>query len=317
MIICPNCGRENEDEYKYCLGCGTVLPRAEAKPPAEQQLKCTNCGAAVPPNFKFCGECGTPVATQPTTEQHRGGSPATGDRPTNPEPPPAVAASGPTTPQKSSANRVGDLVVIKPDGTEGAKIPITPGEVKLGRSSEYQVLEADPFLSPHHASFITNESGHILRDAGSLNGVFIRITTEVELQDGDYIRVGQELLQFRLASETRPILAPSNDGKTLTAGSPENGAWGRLSLISGPEMETRAFVLNQDEVTLGREVGDILFRDDGFVSGRHARVAKVEGRVFLKDLGSSNGTYVRVRGERHVGAGDLILMGQQLFRVEV
>ena len=27
MIICPNCSRENEDHYKFCLGCGTELSK--------------------------------------------------------------------------------------------------------------------------------------------------------------------------------------------------------------------------------------------------------------------------------------------------
>ncbi len=309
MIICPNCARENEDEYKYCLGCGTVLPRpsektAEPAAPAEPEVvECSNCGANIPPNFKFCGECGTPVQPQPTMEEHRAA-----ERPTNPEPPSAVADVGET---------LGDLVVIRPDGTEGAKVPVLKGEVKLGRDSSYSVLESDPFLSPHHASLISDGSGHVIRDAGSLNGVFLRITAEVELQDGDYIRVGQELLRYRDLSSAEPIVAPANDPKTQTNGSPDSGYWGRLALISGPDVESRAFVFNSDEVIIGREVGDIRFRDDGFVSGKHARISRIDGRVYLKDLGSSNGTYVRIRDERRVSGGDLILMGQQLFRLEV
>ncbi len=309
MIICPNCGRENEDEYKYCLGCGTVLPRSEAEESEPDTTTCSNCGADVPPNFKFCGECGTPVQQKETKEANR---------PTNPEPPPVEdpSSTAPTAAGKA-ADKIGDLVVIKPDGTEGAKIPITSGELRLGRDSEYEVLSSDPFLSPHHASLISDDSGHVLRDAESLNGVFIRITTEVEVQDRDFIRLGQELLQFRLIDQADPIVAPAEDEKTLTGGSPDAGNWGRLSLISGPDKESRGFVFSSDEVVIGREIGDILFRDDGFVSGKHARIAKVDGRVYLKDLGSSNGTYVRIRGERHIGRGDLILMGQQLFRVEV
>lgn len=310
MIICPNCGRENEDEYKYCLGCGTVLPRPVAEESETETLECSNCGAEIPPNFKFCGECGTPVQQTATKEANR---------PTNPEPPPVSSDPGSTAPTAAgvAADKIGDLVVIKPDGSEGAKIPINDGELKLGRASEYEVLSSDPFLSPHHASLISDESGHVLQDADSLNGVFIRITTEVELQDTDYVRLGQELLQFRFVSEAEPIIPRAEDEKTLTGGSPDSGYWGRLSLISGPDKESRGFVFSSDEIIIGREIGDILFRDDGFVSGKHARIAKVDGRVYLKDLGSSNGTYVRIRGERHIGRGDLILMGQQLFRVEV
>ena len=33
MIICPNCSRENEDHYKFCLGCGTELSKAAAAKP--------------------------------------------------------------------------------------------------------------------------------------------------------------------------------------------------------------------------------------------------------------------------------------------
>ncbi|MEZ4475644.1 MAG: hypothetical protein R3F60_33570 [bacterium] len=32
MIICPHCKRENEDHYKFCLGCGTEISRADAGP---------------------------------------------------------------------------------------------------------------------------------------------------------------------------------------------------------------------------------------------------------------------------------------------
>jgi pSer/pThr/pTyr-binding forkhead associated (FHA) protein len=67
---------------------------------------------------------------------------------------------------------------------------------------------------------------------------------------------------------------------------------------------------------MGRERGDILFPEDGYVSGTHARITLRDGRVYLADVGSSNGTFLRVRGERAVSSGGFILMGQQLFRAE-
>ncbi|NMC70353.1 MAG: zinc ribbon domain-containing protein, partial [Myxococcales bacterium] len=27
MIKCQNCGTENKDQWKFCLGCGSELPR--------------------------------------------------------------------------------------------------------------------------------------------------------------------------------------------------------------------------------------------------------------------------------------------------
>ncbi|MEM7607319.1 MAG: zinc-ribbon domain-containing protein [Myxococcota bacterium] len=84
MIVCPRCGKENQDHYKFCLGCGAELPRDQAQPksftaptpPAGVEavdaapagaapagpVSCPVCGADVPPNFKFCGSCGHDMA---------------------------------------------------------------------------------------------------------------------------------------------------------------------------------------------------------------------------------------------------------------
>jgi pSer/pThr/pTyr-binding forkhead associated (FHA) protein len=82
-------------------------------------------------------------------------------------------------------------------------------------------------------------------------------------------------------------------------------------------METAAYPLRNPEVLLGRERGDVVFRDDGYVSASHARVVARDGRVFLSDLGSSNGTFFRMRQSRTVPAGSFLLIGQQLFKVEL
>jgi pSer/pThr/pTyr-binding forkhead associated (FHA) protein len=53
------------------------------------------------------------------------------------------------------------------------------------------------------------------------------------------------------------------------------------------------------------------------VSGLHARITLREGRVYLADLGSSNGTFLKVQGERPLINESFVLMGQQLFRVNL
>ena len=49
----------------------------------------------------------------------------------------------------------------------------------------------------------------------------------------------------------------------------------------------------------------------------HARVSLRDGRVFLTDLGSSNGTFIKVNGERTVGHKSFVLLGQQLLRLNL
>ena len=100
-------------------------------------------------------------------------------------------------------------------------------------------------------------------------------------------------------------------------GSPNPGYWGKITVIIGEGIDGSAFPLLGDSVTLGRERGDINFPDDGYVSGLHARMYTRDGRVYLSDLGSSNGTFIKVQGERAVGDGSFVLLGQQLFRLAI
>ena len=66
MIICPSCGRENQDHYKFCLGCGTELskksnvpvplpepPAPEPPAPATPVPQATPIPAAVPSSSRL------------------------------------------------------------------------------------------------------------------------------------------------------------------------------------------------------------------------------------------------------------------------
>ena len=74
---------------------------------------------------------------------------------------------------------------------------------------------------------------------------------------------------------------------------------------------------DRDVVTIGREGNDINFPEDPFISGRHASLQLVQGMLSVTDLGSRNGTFVRVTGDRVLKHGDYVFLGQQLLRVEI
>ena len=74
--------------------------------------------------------------------------------------------------------------------------------------------------------------------------------------------------------------------------------------------------LTRPELVLGREEGDVTFPDDEFMSRRHAAVKRIGNKARLEDLGSSNGTFVRVRADCELKAGDLLRIGDQLLRFE-
>ncbi|MCA9582659.1 MAG: FHA domain-containing protein, partial [Myxococcales bacterium] len=99
-------------------------------------------------------------------------------------------------------------------------------------------------------------------------------------------------------------------------GGPAEGLLGRISLVIGREATGNAYCVPAEGLHLGRERGDIIFPDDGYVSGLHCRIYADGDQVVLMDVGSSNGTFIRVVEKMNVPSGMLILMGQQLFRVE-
>ena len=73
-----------------------------------------------------------------------------------------------------------------------------------------------------------------------------------------------------------------------------------------------------DTISIGREGNDVNFLDDPFISGRHAQITmNGEGQITLTDLGSKNGTFVRINDDLALEHGDHVFLGQQLLRVEV
>jgi pSer/pThr/pTyr-binding forkhead associated (FHA) protein len=202
-------------------------------------------------------------------------------------------------------------LLIRSDGTEGGGHPLVEGTNLIGRGKG-SLFDGDVFLSPSHGELVVQGRSAVARDLGSLNGIFVKITHEEEIQSGTMFRIGQELLRF----DAIPPPQPSEDG-TEIMGSPNPGFWGRLTLVVGRDQDGSAFPLFGDGLVFGRERGDILFPEDGYVSGTHARLSYRGGRFFLEDLGSSNGTFLRIRGERSLEPDTMLLMGQQLFRLEL
>jgi len=221
----------------------------------------------------------------------------------------AVQRADAVAPVAQKVGPRGHITLIRPDGSEGGVFPLQEGENIIGRG-QGTLFDADPYLSPRHASFMLSEMGLEVRDQRSLNGIFVRITDEEALESGDSFRIGQELLRYDAINPPTPL----EDG-TEIIGTPNPGYWGRLSVVVGRDLDGPAFPLFEEVARLGRERGDILFPEDGYVSGGHCHLAVRDGRVYLKDLGSSNGSFLRVRESRVVPSGSLMLMGQQLFRV--
>jgi pSer/pThr/pTyr-binding forkhead associated (FHA) protein len=82
----------------------------------------------------------------------------------------------------------------------------------------------------------------------------------------------------------------------------------------------RVFVRGGPAITIGRAGCVLNLGDDPYLSQAHAELlVDAEGGARLRDLGSSNGTYVRVppHAERELHDGDGLRMGREVLRVAI
>lgn len=80
----------------------------------------------------------------------------------------------------------------------------------------------------------------------------------------------------------------------------------------------RRHVLDQEVVTIGRDRENDIVLDSDSVSRRHARVEHRDGRIYLTDLDSTNGTYVNDDNEPvrdcQLRRGDQVKIGDTIFK---
>jgi hypothetical protein len=126
----------------------------------------------------------------------------------------------------------------------------------------------------------------------------------------------RELVRFELVEPEEREVTPLVQGGVMQFGSPPRAPWARLvfMLANGGTRDVR--YLSRPEIVVGREEGDLVFRDDEFLSRRHAVLHWDDGRCQLEDLQSSNGTFVRLREPVVLDERDHLRMGNQLFRFE-
>ncbi|HEY3666785.1 MAG TPA: FHA domain-containing protein, partial [Polyangiaceae bacterium] len=254
---------------------------------------CPQCAHVNGTGNRFCASCGYNLGAL------AGASPSA-----------APAAPAPTT----SAGPTIVLTALRADGSEAGTYRLPDAQiVTLGRDTG-SIFAGDSYLSPRHATFTRRGTLLSIKDEDSLNGVYLKLRPNEPclLEFGDLFRIGQEIIRLEeLKSQGR-----SPDGVDRF-GSPSKGYIGRLALVIGRDTTGNAFPIPERGVHCGRERGDILFSEDGYVSGLHCSIAKgPDGKIYLTDVGSSNGTFVRIRAEQQVGPTDILLMGQQLFRID-
>jgi pSer/pThr/pTyr-binding forkhead associated (FHA) protein len=255
---------------------------------------CPNCGSPVPVDDRFCGKCGGRTGADP--------APATSGK--------TMFFSGVQLPGRAK------LILVKGDSGDGVSYQLNGTEHVVGREEGAILFPEDTLISPRHANFIYRDAKLFVRDEGSTNGVFLRIRNPVPVDSGGLFLVGEQLLQVEASA---PDFGPQPDAEgTYYYASPKRASKMRLiQRLRGGDIGI-IFRARGDAISIGRESNDVNFPDDPFISGHHAQVGiGGDGRFTLTDMGSKNGTFVRITDESPVINGDYVFIGQQLLRVEM
>lgn len=88
----------------------------------------------------------------------------------------------------------------------------------------------------------------------------------------------------------------------------------KLALLGESGEVVQHYTLDRGEAVFGRGDADIRFENDHFMSPIHARLELREGRLWLRDLGSRNGTWLFVDAPTKLTDGDLVMIGSQVLR---
>jgi pSer/pThr/pTyr-binding forkhead associated (FHA) protein len=211
------------------------------------------------------------------------------------------------------------LILIRGEGMDGVSYVLSSTEHVAGRTVGAIQFPDDPYLSPRHANFIYRDEKLFVRDEGSVNGVFVRMVKPQMVLPGATLLIGEQLLRIdRTPPDGPPV--PDGDG-TFYYASPRRPARLAITQLLQGGAAGMIFRGRGDTLSIGREGNDVNFPEDPFISGHHATVQVVEtptGQRFqITDLGSKNGTFLRVREETPLLHGDYVFLGQQLLRVEL
>lgn len=226
---------------------------------------------------------------------------------------------------------------------QGMNVPLSASAPLVIGRKRGDLLIDDPMVSSTHAQIVPRDDGWVLQDLGSTNGTLVdgRLVREEALRPGAEISIGNTrlVLFVGLPDSTEKEDAPSARSRQaeiawlLDEELVDGAEGGRapadlidqnlrlppglnavVEAVAGADMG-KVFRFTRGNVTIGRRIGEVPLSDLE-VSRRHS-VIEVFGRdmIFVRDLGSTNGTYhngrrvnvARLRPGDTVGVGKTVL----------
>jgi pSer/pThr/pTyr-binding forkhead associated (FHA) protein len=212
------------------------------------------------------------------------------------------------------------LMMMLPDREE-VEFLLEKTSITLGRATINEIVLHDTKVSRHHARIERGETGFTLMDLGSTNGTFLngRRATSSVLTPGDVLQLGDTLFRFEsglplMEPDIIPLNSEADLEKTLCrttlSMTLSNTDVPRLSIHTSDK--TWEVLMSKEALTIGRHPQSDIVLDQPMVSRNHARIERLGETFVIRDLGSTNGTWISgQRIEKHTLQDcDAVLIGK-------
>lgn len=219
---------------------------------------------------------------------------------------------------------------------QGLSVPLREEQPLLIGRVRGDVRLDDPLVSGAHCRVVFRNGHFVLQDLGSTNGTVVdgRRIQDVVLRPGSEIVLGNtKLLVFGAEDDGAATGDDPDDGvswlldeERVSAGDTDDtlgqalrlppGSGAKVRVLAGPD-KGQEYPFARGSISIGRSQGEVPLNDPE-VSRRHA-VIEVFGTsmVFIRDAGSTNGTYHngrRVQVSR-LRAGDTVGCGKTVMKL--
>ena len=221
--------------------------------------------------------------------------------------PPAQAYQAPPAPPPAPAPAI-------PSGTGGPRIIVEhithfnqarqefeSQVVRLGRDPNSEIAfdpDRDLMVSANHCKIIFSEGKFVLLDNESTNGTFVndaRVKRR-DLQGGEVLTIGTGGPRMRVSVVIPTVKAKAVEAAPMMSGKTILGDASMLEDIKAGKGDAKLLLEHRLEqgkpVTIGRGDRCEIKLPSMHCSEHHARIEPVGGGWGIRDLGSSNGTYV-------------------------
>lgn len=184
----------------------------------------------------------------------------------------------------------------------------------IGRDKSNGLVIDDEGLSVFHAELRQDDGKLFVWDSGSVNGTFLngeKVAQKAEVKAGDVIRF--HLVEILITDPSKGP-APVLPVVKRDVEKPVLPQW-QLKAMSGA-ISGKMFLIDGTTV-LGRDPGCDIIITGPHVSRRHAEISIRSGQLWMKDLGSSNGSFLNGKRseESMLKHGDEVKFDAVIFKV--